>query len=57
MSKQNEFPVYVEHNVQCFNCSGRLDNDVGVESGGTEGNGAYKAYCCKCRMFTFYDVL
>lgn len=52
----DKFPLYLHHEtISCFNCSSIVLG--GTPSGHAEGRGAYKAFCAKCRLFTFYDIL
>lgn len=59
------FPRYPNHcDVTCFNCATKLDQPLPASAepfshvaGNALGRGAYKAFCNKCRMFTWYDVV
>ena len=52
---RTQWPVFITHdNVRCFNCTTRLIG--GATSGSPHGLGAFKAFCTKCQLWTWYDI-
>jgi hypothetical protein len=51
------FPKFAAHNLgSCFNCGGDFGDGHWDASGNAPGRGEFQQHCCKCNLWTWYDL-